>query len=110
MRNFEEIVKMGAERRREEETGILGSMGHEANEFNGVFSVGRLSVIATTETTAKEIVECVSISKNGAKKKPEAEEVELVKNLFWYKEELEAVSRLYIPSNIIHLHKTVLQN
>lgn len=100
MKNFDEIINGGVIRWTEKEKDAL--IGHVPDHENGVFKIGKLGVIATTESVDDMITEHVSVSRSGIKK-PSAKEIEMVKNLFWNTYEAKDVSRLYVPSDVIHL-------
>lgn len=105
MKNFEEVINKGVIRLTAKERDCL--ILHESDCYNGAFEIGKLTIIATTEHADGMIVECVSISRDGIRK-PNTEEIEMVKNLFWNKDEVKDVTRLYIQSDVIHLRRKLV--
>jgi|GEM_PF-2924175 len=104
MRNFDEIINDGITRWIEREEESLYPTGHVADNENGVFKIGRLMIIATTEHVNGEIVECVSGSLPG-NEILSIEDIEDVKAIFWNDNELKDVSRVCVRSSIVHLHR-----
>jgi hypothetical protein len=102
MRNFDEIISTGIFRRSNRENEIL-----VGNNENGVFKKGKLGVIATIAHQENMIVEHVSLSRSDGRK-PNIDEIEMVKNSFWNLGELNEVRRLYIPSSVVHLNRQIV--
>jgi hypothetical protein len=102
VKNFDEILKNGVIRWTEKEKESL--INHDPDDKNGVFKMGNLLIIVTTEHIEGAIVECISVSRPG-NKKPSAEDIERIKELFWKTDEAKDISRLYVQSNVIHLHR-----
>lgn len=102
MRSFDEIISNGVVRWTEREKECL--IDHIPDEQNGAFKIGELLIIATTEHLKGEIFEHVSVSLPGIIK-PDQEDIELIKELFWKAEEIQEVRRLYVPSQVIHLNR-----
>ena len=105
MKNFDEIINNGVIRWTEAEKDSL--INHAPDGKNGVFKIGRLMIIVTTEHIKGAIVECISVSRLG-NRKPNTEEIEIIKELFWGEDEAKVVSRLFIKSDIIHLRKQTI--
>ncbi len=102
MKSFDEIVKNGVIRWTEKEKESL--INHVPDDKNGVFKIGNLLIVVTTEHIKGAIMECISVSRPG-NKKPSAEDIERIKELFWKTGEAKDVSRLYVQSNVIHLRR-----
>jgi hypothetical protein len=79
-------------------------INHVPDDENGVFKIGKLGIVVTTEHIEGAIVEYVSVSRPG-NKKPSLEEIEMIKELFWKTDEVKDVSRIYVQSNVIHLNR-----
>ena len=109
MKNFEEITSNKVRRLTEKEEECL--YGHDPDDDNGVFKLGKLFVIATTEHSQAVVTEHVSISHDDLRR-PNPKEIEMVKRLFWNPDEMKDVYRLPVSSNVIHLecNKLVYSN
>lgn len=108
MKNFDKIIQNGFIHS-EKENDCLFPTGHVPDCHNGAFVKGKLAVIVTTEHVDDMIIECVSISRDGFRK-PNTEEIEMVKNLFWRADEIGEINRLYVSSNVIHLARKVVNS
>ncbi|WP_378953929.1 hypothetical protein [Pelosinus sp. sgz500959] len=104
MRNFDDIINDGVIRWTEREKESLYPTGHVPDDENGVFKLGNLMVIVTTEHLKGEIVECVSASLP-SHIMLNSEDIEDIKIMFWETNELKDVIRVNAWPSITHLHR-----
>lgn len=102
MRCFDEIMAAGVIRH-PEEAECLFYGNHIPDHENGAFLVGNILVMATTEYENGMITEHVSASLPYGKL--DSKDIQDIKQIFWFPHEIKDITRLRIPSKVVHLQR-----
>ncbi|WP_371380932.1 hypothetical protein [Sporomusa aerivorans] len=102
MRSFDEIIAAGVIRHVEEKECLRYSC-HTPDHENGVFVIGNVLIIVTTEYVDGIRIEHLSASLPYGNL--DLRDIREIKEIFWLPQEIKDVTRLCIPSKVVHLQR-----